>query len=195
MTGYEAFCVYQALKLHFTVPSYDYFKYNGKVSVSVDTFDNRKDKYHFHKISRKYNKEEFTEFLVANFIENPNMWIGNLLEEDAEKRYVQYSKINQSLGYIFENDCRTLFDSVDNPNEIITTSGEHPILLKKVLRKEISLQTLVILNAILNFKPMWEKKITDTIIWPEFIKKLNKISSFMTYDVTKYKLILKKCIH
>ena len=49
MTGYETFSLYQALKLHFTQESYDFFKYNGKTNVSVTTFENRKDKYHFYK--------------------------------------------------------------------------------------------------------------------------------------------------
>ena len=57
MTGYEAFGIYQALKLHFTTDSYDFFKYNGKTNVSVNAFENRKDKYHFYKLSRKYSNK------------------------------------------------------------------------------------------------------------------------------------------
>ena len=44
MTGYEAFSLYESLKLHFAKESYDFFKYNGKVSTSVEAFENRKDK-------------------------------------------------------------------------------------------------------------------------------------------------------
>ena len=43
ITGYEAFSVYSALKLHFTQKSYDYLKYNGKSNISVIAFENRKD--------------------------------------------------------------------------------------------------------------------------------------------------------
>lgn len=193
MTGYEAFCLYTGLKLHFT-SSYDYFKYNGKVKVTVDAFDNRRDKYFFHRIARKYNKEEFTDFLVANFLEDPGVWIGKLLDEEANERYVQYQKNMQSLGYIFEEDCRHLFESVDNPNDILKTSGEHPVLLKKAFRNEVSIQTVYILNQILNFVPVWKQKIVDTIVWPNFENKLNKYSGFIRIDLTKYKLILKKCL-
>lgn len=193
MTGYEAFCLYTGLKLHFT-SSYDYFKYNGKVKVTVDAFDNRRDKYFFHRIARKYNKEEFTDFLVANFLEDPGVWIGKLLDEEANERYVQYQKNMQSLGYIFEEDCRHLFESVDNPNDVLKTSGEHPVLLKKAFRNEVSIQTVYILNQILNFVPVWKEKIVDTIVWPNFENKLNKYSGFIRIDLTKYKLILKKCL-
>ena len=59
-TGFAAYALWNALKLHFTSDSYDYFKYNGKTSISVTSFENRKDKYHFYKLSRKFtNKDDF----------------------------------------------------------------------------------------------------------------------------------------
>ena len=59
ITGYEAFGIYQALKLHFTTENFDYFKYNGKSKISVTSFENRKDKWFFYKLSRKFvNKKD-----------------------------------------------------------------------------------------------------------------------------------------
>lgn len=193
MTGYEAFCLYTGLKLHFT-SSYDFIKYNGKVRVTVEAFDNRKDKYYFHKISRKYSKEEFEQFLIANFLHKPDIWIGKLLDEEANDRYLQYQKTIQSLSYIFENECRDLFDSVDSPNELFKTQGEHPLLLKKALRGEVSIQTILILNSLINFVSKWNENINDTIVWPNYEKLLSKYNGFLKIDMTKYKLILKKIL-
>lgn len=193
MTGYEAFCLYTGLKLHFT-SSYDFFKYNGKVKASVDSFDNRRDKYYFHKISRKYNKEDFEQFLVANFLYDPGIWIGKLMDEEANDRYLQYQKVIQSLSYIFENECRDLFSSVESSNELFKTNGEHPLLLKKALRSEVSIQTVFILNSLINFVPKWNEKIQDTIVWPNYNKLLSNYNGFLKVDVTKYKLILKKVL-
>ena len=58
MTGYEAYCLYNSLKLHFNSDSYDYFRYNGKISSSIEAFENRKDKYHFYKLSRRFANDE-----------------------------------------------------------------------------------------------------------------------------------------
>jgi hypothetical protein len=78
--GYEAFGLYESLKLHFTKDSYDFHKYNGKSNISVTSFENRKDKYHFYKLSRKFSKkEDLIEFLVANFVERDGLWVGDLL--------------------------------------------------------------------------------------------------------------------
>jgi hypothetical protein len=196
MTGYETFGIFQALKLHFTQESYDYFKYNGKTNITITSFENRKDKYHFYKLSRKFtNKEDLIDFLVANLVEDNNIWVGNLLNEDADNRHLKYKKVLQSLSYVFENDCHILFDDLDNPNDIIKTDGHYPILLTKALRKEIHIQTLVLLNNMLGFIPMWSKKITDTIHWPNYRMKVLKIASFLPKDSVKFKLILKKAIH
>jgi hypothetical protein len=193
LTGYEAFCLYSSLKLHFT-SSYDYFKYGGKLKVTIDSFDNRKDKYYFHKISRKFNKDDYIEFLVSNFLHEPNIWIGKLMDEEANERYLNYQKVNQSLSYIFENECTELFNSVEKPNELFKTSGEHPILLKKVMRNEISIQTFFILNKFIDFVPAWKQKISDTIVWPNFQSKIENYSGFLRFDETKFRLILKKCL-
>ncbi len=195
MTGYEAFGLYQALKLHFTQESYDFFKYNGKSNVSVTAFENRRDKYHFYKLSRKYsNKEELTDFIVANMLVSEKSWVGDLLSEDADVRYRTRKKTLQSLSYVFENDCRTIFEGLDDPNSVIKTDGDYPVLLTKALRGEVSIETLCILNSILNFFPMWNKKITDTIRWPDFRRKCEKYASFLPQDVVKFKMILKKVL-
>ena len=195
MTGYETFGIYESLKLHFSKDTYDFFKYNGKTNHSVQSFENRKDKYHFYKLSRKYtNKDVLIDFLVANFLEDDKTWVGKLLEEDADIRYRNRQKVVQSLSYAFENDCRTVFENLSDPNEVIKTDGDYPVLLTKALRKEITIETLVILNKILNFFPMWDKKITDTIRWPDFRRKCEKYASFLPQDVVKFKLILKKVL-
>ena len=196
MTGYETFEIYQALKLHFTSDSYDFFKYNGKTNVSVSAFENRKDKYHFYKLSRKCtNRDDLINFIVANFVEDEKSWVGNLLMEEADINYRKRQKVIQSLSYTFENDCKVIFeDCASDPNTVLKTDGDYPVLLTKTLRKETQIETLCILNEILGFFPMWSRKITDTIRWPEYRKKCIKYTAFLPKDVVKYKLILKRVI-
>jgi len=195
ITGYEAFGIYQALKLHFTTDSYDYFKYNGKTNVSVTAFENRKDKYHFYKLSRKFaNKDDLIAFIVANFVEDEKAWVGNLLQEEADVNFRNHQKVLQSFSYTFENDCRKLFNDTPDPNGILKTDGDYPILLTKTLQKVTHIETLCILNEMLNFFPMWSKKINDTIRWPEYRRKTIKYAAFLPKDDVKYKLILKKVL-
>ena len=195
MTGYEAYELFQALKRHFTQEKFDFFKYRGHINTSKEAFENRKDKWHFYKLSRKFGtKQELTDFLIANFLDNENIWVNNLLVEEADIRYIEYRKVMQSLAYTFENDCISLFEDCKDPNSLLVTNGDYPILLTKALRKEIHIQTLVLLNNILGFVPMWSKTITDTIRWPNYHMKMLKIASFLPQDSVRYKLILKKVL-
>ena len=197
ITGYEAFGMYQAIKLHFTTDSYDFMKYGGKSKISIDAFDNRKDKYHFHKLSRRLtSQDELIMFLVANFIQNDTIWVGDLLTEESETIYRQRQRVIQSMSYIFENDCRKIFEGVSNPNEVLQSDdGDYPRLLKMTLQKDTEIETLCILNNILGFLPVWNRKITDTVRWPQYSRKVTKYAAFLPKDVVKYKLILKKVLN
>ena len=197
MTGYETFGLYQALKLHFTQESYDFFKYNGKTNVSVTTFENRKDKYHFYKLSRRLaQKEDMIDFIVANLVEDEKTWVGSLLMQESEVNYRKHQKVIQSMSYTFENDCKLIFgDCILNPNEVLMTDGDYPVLLKKGLQKLVNIESVCLLNNMLGFVPMCSKKIADTIHWPNYRMKLLKYSAFIPKDDVKYKLILKKVLN
>jgi hypothetical protein len=53
-------------------------------------------------------------------------------------------------------------------------------------------ETLIILNELLNFLPMWVKKIEDDIIFPEFVKSCEKYKPFLNFDKPKMLTVLKK---
>jgi hypothetical protein len=162
----------------------------GKSRVSIDTFEKRKDKYFFHKLSRKYNKEDFVNFLVANFMKNHKVWVGSLLEDSADVLYKEQMGVQQSLGYIFRDECNKTFGMCENPNDILRTDGQYPQLLSNTLQGEIHVETLVILNDLLGFFNMWNQKIQDSIRWPDFRLTCLKYQPFLSYDKDVYKKYL-----
>jgi len=196
MTGYEAFCLYSSLKLHFTQESYDYFKYGGKSRTSIDAFENKKDKWFYYKLSRRFsNDDQARDFLVANLVHSPDVWIGHLLTDDSDVHYRARQKVIQSLSYTFTNEITKIIDQ-ENPNaSLMVKDGEYPLLVRMLLYGEVSIETVCILNSILKFLPMWDKKITDTIHYPLVSLKIKKYTPFIQFESTKYKLILKKELH
>ena len=132
MTGYEAFCLYTSLKLHFNSDTYDYFRYHGKVSTSIEAFENRKDKYHFYKLSRRFiNDDQGRDFIVANLVHDSNVWIGHLLTNESDIEYRKRQKIIQSLTYTFTNEIASLM-SHKEPNELLMIHDDYPELLEFV---------------------------------------------------------------
>lgn len=193
-SGFSAFSLWNALKLHFT-SDYDFFKYNGKTNVSKDSFMHNKAKYSFYKLSRKYSYDELKDFFVANFLDRDVSWVGEITGLEGEESYKKWQKRIQGLTYCFEQDIMHVMDSVSNPNDIlIVNDGQYPKLLVYTLENRISVETLVILNDLMNFFPMWEKKIQDTIVWPSHMKRWKKYTPFLIYDKNKFKNILLESI-
>ena len=186
MTPFESYRTFLAVKSHFTTDSYDYVKYNGKVNVSSTSFETRKDKYQFYKLSKHKNP---LQYLVANFVDGDLKWIGDLFDDKSEKVYADWLKRQQALSYIFEQDLNKLLTSFDD--NVIVKNGQHPYLLKQYLRREISIETIIILNDILGFFGHWNKKIEDGVLWPSIYKKLSKYKPFFHYDMFKCRKILK----
>ena len=105
--GFNAYKTYLAVKNHFTT-SYDYFKYNGKVSAKTDSFLKRRDKFFFNKLERKYTPDQIRELFVSNFADGEDFWVGNVLTLKAEEVYNNWKKRQESLSYIFEQVLRFL---------------------------------------------------------------------------------------
>jgi len=195
MTPFECFNLYHALKLHFT-SDYDFIKYNGKTNVSIKSFEKRRDRFVFLKLSKKYTEEELTYLFIFNIIDNDFKWIGDFTSEEAEETYSKHRKILESMSYVFENDCEKLFGNINNPNELLLVKGgNYPELLNLYLQKVTEIETLCILNNILGFLKDWNRNISDTVQWPEIHRKIQKFTCFLPKDVVKYKLILKRIIN
>jgi hypothetical protein len=199
-TGFEAYALWNALKLHFTSDSYNYFKYSGKTNVSKQSFTTNKSKYQFYKLSRKYDLEELKQFYVANFIEGKGDWVGELLQ-DGDENYAKWQKRQQSLTYTFENDIMYLFDMVDgaefvNRDDILKPiDGGWPMIITKLMKNQVSLESVCILVDLVGCMPRWEKQITEDIIWPTHHRIITKYTPFIQYDKKKFLHILKKKIH
>ena len=67
---FEVYQKYLSLKQHFSKKDYDYFKFNGKVRASASSFEKRKDKHHFIRLSKIYKDEEITKVFVSNFVKS-----------------------------------------------------------------------------------------------------------------------------
>jgi hypothetical protein len=186
MSAFECYKEYVALKNHFTKPSYDYFKYNGKMKVNVASFDKRKDKLFFQKLAKH---PDVHNFLIANLSENEKSWIRELAySEDAEKIYKEWIKRQQSLTYMFKQDLSKL-DPNFNDNFIVK-NNEHPTLLKLYLGKEVSLDTLCLLLEISGAKKHWDSKMQYDFIWDTLRTKVEKYSPFIKYEKDKIKEII-----
>ncbi len=195
MTDFEVYKSYLALKNHFTKENYDYHKYCGRSRASKESFYKRKDRYFFERLSRQKKDEEIKAYFVANFVDcsDPErLWIGDIIRE-GEDVYIEWLKKSQSLFYLFKTETE-IFMNKTNFNQLFECkTGTHPEIIKKYLQKGITIETLTILDMILNFVKDFDKKLTDPI-WDFVSLRIRKYESFLNIDIEKYKSTLKEIV-
>ena len=67
--------------------------------------------------------------------------------------------------------------------------GKHPILVKQYLGKKISLETLIVLEKVVQYKEVFSQQIKETFIWPKLCKLLIDYEPFLKIDVRQYRMI------
>ena len=185
MNEFEAYEKYVALKLHFT-SEYDYFRYNGKTSVTPKSFNERKDKFHFKRLAKKYDDSTIRDYFIANIIDN-KQWIGNM----DIATYSQWQARIQSIEYVFSNDVEKLLTNVTDFDIIFNSDkGNHPKLVKAYLGKKISLETLVIFEKLLHYRKRFDKEINETYVWPTVSRLIERYEPFVKADMSKCKQML-----
>ena len=182
--AFDLYVYYLALKRHFT-SNYDFFKYNGKIKANVQSFENRKDKFYFYKLSKR---KESRDLILANLLIDPNIWVGNLVEDKANEVYKSWLKRKQSLTYQFKSDISELYE--DFNKNFVVESGQHPYALRLYMMNRICLESLVILTDITECIPYWNKKISDTIVYPSINRVVVAYRPFLYYERSKMKKIL-----
>lgn len=189
MTGIEVYKMYLSLKLHFTSDSFDYFKYGNAAKASPSSFDKRKDKFFFVKLSRTFNDTELRDFFVANMVVEDKIYPATLVREGA-KNYSEFVRKMESLSYIFREDVGKLYNITEDFDDLFKVKGVHPTIVKSYLGSIISLETLTIFQKLFGF--MDHLDIDDKIVWKPLKNRVKKYDPFLQVDMLKYKKIIQR---
>ena len=185
MEAIDTYLMYCAMKAHFGKTDYDFVTYHGKTRIKRDSFYKRKDRGFFVKISRKYKTEEnIKNYFVSNFIKDGKGYVSNFNDENYEewkdKRANFYNQFTLEIKPLVKN-----FNPLFNIEK-----DEHPILLKEYLGKRVSLETLIVLDELVEFSKTWNKKLSEDYIWQDIKKLMNNYKRFLTLDKEKYRMVL-----
>ena len=183
------------MKSHFTNRKYDFFRYGGKSRATMASFNKRKDKYWFEKTSRKYSDGEIVDFLLANFVttDNPkNLWIGEIINS-GERTYADWMRRKQSISYLFKEESEKLLEE-NKLVELFECGKGHPIILKRFLGGDISLETFVIYDIIFLFSEKFDEKLLDPV-WETVSMKIRKYKPYLNINVFNFKKILREIVN
>jgi hypothetical protein len=160
MTGYQTYQIYQSLKLHFT-SDYDAVKYNFKTAVRQDTFERRRDRYFFEKLSRRFTKEKLIHYFTSNLIQNTSVWIGDM----SDKIYSDYVARYDKLTYMLSQDMKLMSEKGYSFNQLCTTSDNNTTnpLLESLRTDEIQIESVVLVDIMVNFLSRLKSDLSDPL--------------------------------
>ena len=195
MNGFEVYKIYLAVKLHFTSKgrSYDFHKHLGRTTARLETFTKRRDRYFFHKLSKSYNNNTIVDYFVSNFVTNTNLWVGDIIGKTGDDNYKVWSKKIEALHYYYEQDIDYILEQDYKFDDLFkSVNGQHPPILKMFLSKRINFETVLILDEILSITKQLNKNINEKVLWPKLYDRMIRYKSFLNYNLTKYKMTLKR---
>lgn len=180
MDAFKAYRYYLALRMHFTTDRYDVVKHKGRIKVSNDKFMRQKNLY--TKLANQFQDEEYINFLVSNFVSG-DQW-GGIFDARAHDTYLNWKKRTESLAYTFKNDMQRVLQEMNLPvfDEAVifeVQKNQHPYIIRAYLSKDITIETLVILNKMYNFCEKFDKEIDETFVWPDISRLIRKYSPFV----------------
>lgn len=182
MEPIDVYLMYCAMKAHFSREDYDYHKYGGKTKVSRESYWKRKDRYYFARIANKYDEPQ--DYFLSNFIKDKKGYIANFNDEN----YQSWKLKRQGFFDMFAVE---LTPHIKNLNPLFKVeNNQHPKLLKEYLGGRISLETLIILDELVQYTKDWDKKLGDDIVWKDLGFFLKKYKGFLTINAEKYRIKL-----
>lgn len=170
MEPIEAYQCFQSIKWYLEKESYDYFKYNGRVSIKQETFDRRRDKYFFSKLAKKPNVEIY---IVSNLFRDPKKWVGDILSDENDKEYRRRIGVLNNLKYTVTTELNR-YDSYDEAFTV--NDGEYPLIVKDYLAGKVMPETIAYSNLICNNQlfTYWANTCNDKFVWPLTQERIRK---------------------
>ena len=189
MEPIDVYLMYCAMKAHFSKNNYDFHKYGGKTKVSRDSFWKRNDKYFFVKLAKKqHDSTSIQDYLVSNFIRDRRGYIANFNDEN----YKVWKDRKTDFYNIFFDELRPLVKDFEPLFQ--TKNNNHPKLLKEFLGDRVSLETLIILDDLVDFSKGWDRELKEDIVWPDLKKLMKNYKGFLTIDKNRYRIKLLELI-
>ena len=118
--------------------------------------------------------------------DSPKGWVGDFNEQN----HADYRIRVESLGYNYQNELLELFAKVKKFDDIFyVEEGQHPLLLKQFLAKKVSLESMCILQELLDYCKYWNDDINEKYVWPAQEKLIKNYLRVLTFNKESCKMV------
>lgn len=187
----KTFQMFNSYKLHFNQKSYSVKKYGLSPNrFSYNALEKKKDKYIYKKVGDLCQfDDQLSEFISGNMFFNPNIWVGDLLDEEAKERYIKVRSVRQSLSHYVVEDTKSLIRRHGSLIDSIKSGS----IVHDVMNGRTNPESYVILDRIFNITPILKKHNMNVIV-DSVVNRLEKYDAFISvkglyvYDEIKYNI-------
>ena len=173
MTPFHVYRLYLAVKFHFTSEKYDIFETRGAVKCTEEGFRKVRGKGRFDVLAKYVLKEpkDAVQFFVANAVYDTNIYD----QEESVAAWTQWNKNKQMMTQLVLDDIHALRSLTPNLRDAF--SGEFPMAIKMMNRKELNIESIAVLDRFLHFtsQDSW----TKNLIHPKLHVKIKKLQRFI----------------
>lgn len=184
----ETYREYVGVKLHFNDNNFIYKNPNQLSRLKPDQLNKRNDREWFFRLANIFNNKpkERLDYIVTQFKENKDAWIGDFFLDSAEKNHNVRMRTIQSIDYYIDKDIDDIIIKYDDRDldSILKVNSDRPIIYKEMNLKD---ETLCLLDKIFifednSFNPLWANKLF----------MFRKYSYFLDFNNNKLSSIEKK---
>lgn len=199
--AFSTYCIFMAIKLHFTTKDFDYGVYGPMNNYKIETFCAKAGvAQQFAKLSRRFDNMQTSvieNYIIANFVKSPKVWVGNLLTRQAQENYNEYRRLYDNFSYNFlehfENYMIPVIKEhgVDFMTYIKGDGQSHPLFLTDIIRKIYPVWFQVGLNKVMGFIKLYDQILGDDMYWNSesfLLKKTNSVVPDEDFSNTKLRL-------
>lgn len=182
MDGFDAYKLFVGIRNHFTTDSYDFIKYQGKTRVTYASYTKRKDIHRFEKLARQLNPRML---LVSAFIEG-HTWVNDVVGDKGYEALIKHQRYLEATAYNFKTELEDLPQPIGN---LVGCKDGTPKLAQLYFQKRVSLETLVLIDNLVDFVSIWRDNQSSDPLISELTQTICKYRPFVEYDRQKIKQV------
>lgn len=164
VTGLSAYRLYLMLKNHFKNGSYDVTKYNWSgMNISEKAWAKNKQRAIFIRMADKYNLGTLSELMILNFISNPDVWGGEIINSDSMAHHNKMIGYHAAIESNFKSEVLDLLFFANQKNiklrdVLFSVDDQTPWIFKLMQRQIISCEVVLLLDSLFDFVDKYDNR-------------------------------------
>lgn len=183
--AYDTYVIYLAVRTHFNSETYDFFKYNGKVSASRTSFDNRRDRYNYQRLSKAISAEDMPRYIAASMALG-SKWSGDLLSDPAKEIFTEMKAYEQACSYRLSNELDSALQECGDMKSLFKLKDGTSPLIELYCSGKLTNYSVAVLSKLVPFANKYDEVLgKDDWIWSKMKIECIKLAPFLHIDLKK----------